>query len=145
MAQAEGDVLFDGEMREERVVLEDQADPALLRRGDGGGRGNDGAVQRDGAAVGGFEPGDEAQQGGLATAALADQREQLSFRQLERHVLDRRLVAAAVALGEILDVEADHGFWRSRRVSGIKPMRLTSTMKSPGTEASGMRDSPVRR
>jgi hypothetical protein len=40
------------------------------------------------AVVGAFEPGDDAQQRGLAAAGRAEQRDQLAFRQIERDVVD---------------------------------------------------------
>ena len=70
----------DGEVREQRAVLEDHADaPALGLYPD--------AVARDGAAadgdragVGDLEAGDDAQQRGLARSARSEQRDQLTVR-----------------------------------------------------------------
>ena len=57
-------------MLERRVVLEDEADPALLRREPGGVA----AVDHDLSVVGALEAGDHAQQGRLPGAAGAEQR-----------------------------------------------------------------------
>ena len=66
--QAEPDVLGDGQVREERVVLEDHADPALLGRYPRSGARDSAAVDLDGASARLLEPGDEAQERGLPTA-----------------------------------------------------------------------------
>ena len=60
--QAEGDVLQHGHVPEQSVMLEYEADPALLGRTVRRVL----AAQGDGAAVGHFQTGDDAQQGGLA-------------------------------------------------------------------------------
>ncbi len=60
--QTEGDVVPDGQMFEGRVMLEDEADIAPLRRYPG----DIAAVDRDGPAVRLIESGDRAQQRRLA-------------------------------------------------------------------------------
>ena len=77
--QAEGDVLGDGEMREQRVVLEHHADVAAMRRLGGDVL----AVEPHAAAVGFQEAGDDAQQGGLAAARRSQQRDEFAGRHLE--------------------------------------------------------------
>ena len=72
--QAEGDVLEHGHVPEERVVLEDEADAAIA----GGAVGRVLAVEKNGAGIGEFQPGDDAQQRRLAGAGRAEQRHQLA-------------------------------------------------------------------
>ena len=76
-------------MLERRVVLEDEADAALLRRHAGRVLAGD----EDLAGVGLLEPGDHAQQRRLAAAARAEQRGQRAGRDLERDVVERDEVA----------------------------------------------------
>jgi len=87
--EAEGDVLGDGHMLEQRVVLEHEADPPLLH-------GKARRVQRvkeHGAAMGRVEAGDDAQQRRLARARRTEQRDELARRNVERDVAQRRIGA----------------------------------------------------
>jgi hypothetical protein len=59
--EPEADVLGDGEVREERVVLEDHADAAPLRRHPGAAVGDRAVGDADLAGVGGLEAGDQAE------------------------------------------------------------------------------------
>ena len=86
-AQAEADVLRHVAMREERVILEDEADAAAMRRN---------AceilpVEQDPSLVGHLEPGDDAQERRLARAARPEHRDDLAARDLERRVVERRV------------------------------------------------------
>ena len=74
-AQAEGDVAGDVEVREEGVILKDHTDAAVFRRDEAAGSGDLAAGDMDFAAVGALEAGDEAQRGGFAAAAEAEQGE----------------------------------------------------------------------
>ena len=87
--QAEGDVLRHGHVLEDRVVLEHEADVALLRRQLGGLD----ALDADRALVGGVEAGDDPQQRGLAAARRAEQRRQLAGRQGHDDVVEGDEVA----------------------------------------------------
>ena len=107
-AQAEGDVLEHVHVSEQRVVLEHEADPAVARAARGGVL----AVERDRARVGVLEPGDQAQQGRLARARRAEQRDELAGLDVQRHVAQRGEVAEA--LPDLADFDA-HGFV-SRRI-----------------------------
>src|SRR5262249_28677770 len=69
------DVLGDGHVREQRVVLEDRVDVAEVGRL----AGHIGATEFDGARVRALEPGDDAQQRGLARTRGAEHREELAF------------------------------------------------------------------
>ena len=64
--QAKGDVVINGQPREEGVVLEHEA-PVAARLGDGG------AVQSQRSAVRLDQPGDEPQQGGFTAPGGADE------------------------------------------------------------------------
>src|SRR5439155_19931233 len=87
--EAERDVLLDRQVLERRVVLEDEADAALLR-----------PVVRDVllgdldlAAVGGLEAGDDPEQRRLAAAARPEECRQRSRLDLERDVVEREEVS----------------------------------------------------
>ena len=79
-AGLEGEVGGDVEARDQVELLEDEADPVAAERGAGGvgGAGDRGAADRDRAGVGGVEAGDEVEEGALAAAQLAGQREALA-------------------------------------------------------------------
>ena len=81
---AECDVAGDVEMREERVVLEDHVDRALVGRV----RGDIPTAELDPTAGRGLEAADHAQGRRLAAARRAEQREELARLDLERHLID---------------------------------------------------------
>src|SRR5262245_29684631 len=83
-AKAEPHVLLDGQMREQRVALEDRVDRSLVGR-----RLRDVDVtDANPPRVGALEAGDHPQRRGLAAAGGAEQREELAAADLERHVVD---------------------------------------------------------
>ena len=84
--QPEGDVLEHAHVPEQRVVLEHEPDLALAHRLIGRVL----AVEADRAAVGRLQPGDDAQQRGLARPGRAEQRHQLAARHVEVHVVAAR-------------------------------------------------------
>ena len=90
-------------MREEGVVLEDDADVALV------GRQVVDAGAVDQHAAGGLadEARDDAQQGGLAAARRTQKGHDLARLDGERHTVDRD--GRAVADGQVLDVERAPG------------------------------------
>src|SRR5262249_22978743 len=74
--EPEGDIVGDREMREQRAFLRDIADLATLRgRVDATSR-YDAPADADRTGVGTFETGDQAQQGGLATARRTQDRDE---------------------------------------------------------------------
>ena len=78
-AQPEGDVLEDGQMREERVALEDGVHVPLVRR-----QADDVlATEQDRALVGLLEAADHPQRRRLAAAGRAEQREERAGRDLD--------------------------------------------------------------
>ena len=93
--EAEGHVLRHGHVLEGRVVLEDEADVAPLRWLLG--RVLAGDVHP--AGVGCLEPGDHAQQRGLAAAARPQEGGQRAVANLERHVVERHEFAEALGHG----------------------------------------------
>jgi len=78
-AQAEGDVLEDRHVAEERVVLEHETDVALAHVGAGAVF----AVEEHMAAVGHFQPGDDAQQRRLARTRRPEQGHQFAGRDVQ--------------------------------------------------------------
>jgi hypothetical protein len=97
VAEAEGDVALDGQVRDEGVVLEDEVDGATV-----GGEGGDVLVfDDDVAGVAVLEAGDHAEEGGLAAAAGAQEGEELAAADVERDVVGGGDVA------EVLD-RPDH-------------------------------------
>src|SRR5262249_43042845 len=87
--EAEGDVVPHGHVLEGGVVLEDEADAALLRRHVG----DVDALETDSTGVGTLEPGDDAEQGRLAAAARAEQGRKRARFDLDRDVVERDEVA----------------------------------------------------
>src|SRR4029079_10739688 len=82
--QAERDVVVDGQGLKGRVVLEDEADAAVLRWAT---RHVD-TVDHDAPGVGALEPGDDPQQGRLAAAAGAEERGERALGHLHRDVVE---------------------------------------------------------
>ena len=99
-AEAEGDVLEDRHVLEERVVLEDQPHVA---RGGGGAR-HVGPVEAHRSRIRRLEPGEDAQERRLAATRGPEQREQLALRHLQRDIVERRVRPEALA--DPLDFEA---------------------------------------
>ncbi len=90
--QPEGDVVAHGHVLEGGVVLEDEADAALLR----GELGRVLAGDHDLARVGRLEARDHAQERRLAAAARAEQRGEGAGRHLQRDVVESDEVAEAL-------------------------------------------------
>lgn len=67
--EAEGDVLEHGHVPEQGVVLKHEAHLPVPGMAPGGVL----AMEQDGAGIGVFQPGDDPEQGGLATAGRAQQ------------------------------------------------------------------------
>jgi hypothetical protein len=86
--ESEADVAEHVEVREQRVVLEDHADAAALRRDEGLRPGDGLPVDGDRARVGALEAGDQPQCRGLAAAAGPQERHELAPTHLERGAVD---------------------------------------------------------
>ena len=104
-AQGELDVLADGHVPEECVVLEDEADLALAGRN----LGDVPAKERDATVVDFGESGDRTEEGALAAAAGPEEDEELAFGDGQRHVVDDRV--ALVLLGDLIEGDG-HGLAR---------------------------------
>ncbi len=96
--QAVADVVGDGEVGEQRVGLEDDAEVALCRRQ----ARNVPALLVDRARGLRIEPGDGAQQGGLAAARGPEEADELALGDIERDVAEGGEVAET--LGEVTDL-----------------------------------------
>src|SRR4051794_33852344 len=86
-------------MRKQRVVLEDDADVALVRRGEG----DVAPAEMDRPARRLDEAAEDAKQGGLARAGRAEQRDEFMGRDIERHVIERPHRSVDLARGPDLD------------------------------------------
>src|SRR5439155_6408917 len=91
--EPESDVVVDRHVREERVLLEDHVDGSAVRRD----RRDFPRLQEDPAFVRHLEARDHPEGRRLATAARPEQREELSFGDGERHVVDGCDLAEALA------------------------------------------------
>jgi hypothetical protein len=97
LAEAETDVVGDGEPRQEPRLLEHDAD-RRVRLADRL------AVEPDLAFARAVEAGDQAQKRGLAAAGAADERDDLGLAHGERHA-GERLRAVRIGLGEVRELE----------------------------------------
>ena len=130
--QSEGDVAEDGEVPEERVVLEDEADAA---RADG--RLADVLpVEADGtgAGVGHFQSGDDAQERGLAGAGGAEQRGEAAARDGEADIVERGVLAERFAEMGDFDTHEDSEVRRARHSTMLFRTRVSSA-RSASREA----------
>jgi len=95
-AEAEGNVLENGQMAKERVVLKDEADAAVTGRGVGDvlAMKEDAAIA---AGVGVFQAGENAQEGGLTAAGGAEEGDEAAGWNLEFKVLERDKAAKGFA------------------------------------------------
>ena len=114
-AQPVGDVLRDGHVREQRVVLEDRVDVARVGRQVLDLH----APELDAAAVGQLEAGDQPQRRRLARPGRAEQREELAVPDLERDAVDR--LDLAVALDQV----------GQAHVGGVRGSRWPSERREP--------------
>ena len=119
--EPERDVLPDGHVPEQRVVLEHEPEPPLLRRLVRVLL----AVDPDAAAVGLFEPGDHPQHRALARAARPEQRRDVAVVRLEADVVHGG--ERAEALGQVLDDDA------AAHVSSLSSRALKTSMPASST------------
>jgi hypothetical protein len=112
-AQAEGDVLVDREVREERVALEDRVHVPLVRRQPG----HVAVAEVDRSRGRLLEAADHAERGRLPAPRGAEQREEATPRDLERDPVHGHDVVEALRDGR----EADIGGSGSL---GVLPLRL---------------------
>ena len=118
--QAERHVVVDRHVREERVLLEDHVDPAIV----GLDVGDVLSVQADAARIRGLEPGDHPQGRGLATPRRAEEREELTIENPEVERVDGEVAAEPLADALESNRVAAHG---PRHESGVYAARLDRT------------------
>ena len=111
-SQAEGDILEDGHVPEQRVVLEHETHPPLA-----GVLACDVVALKQHRAVGvgirGLQSGDDAQQGGLAGPGWAQQRHQLALVHNEAHVAQS---------GEAAEGLVDMAYFDGHAIPPLLPM-----------------------
>ena len=90
--KSESNVLEHGQMREERVILENEADLALVRREPC----HIAIADEDAPRAGPQQARKDAQQRGLTGAAGTEQRDELARGDFERHGIERREIAEAM-------------------------------------------------
>ena len=128
--QPKAEVLGDGQMREQRVALEDDVERTVLGRE----AGDVAPGHQDPPGVGHFESGQHPEQGGLAASRGADEAEERAARQSQRDVVDRD--DGAIALGHALDddvrgmVGDGHPHRRVPRTAAMPPLRRSATAAS---------------
>ncbi len=101
-AQAEGDVVAHGHVREQRVALEHHAQAATA----GFGVGDVAAIQHDAPGRGVDETGDHLQGGGLAATGRAEQRNEFAF--FHRQICGDDGVDCAIAFAKAFELEKSH-------------------------------------
>ena len=102
--KAEGNVFKDGEMREERVALEDGVDVALV----GGEEGDVFTLQLNEAARRLLEAADHAQGCGLAAAGWAEEGEELAVGDIKRDAVHRGLISEHLGHVDQANVDVSH-------------------------------------
>src|SRR5207248_2317925 len=110
LSQAEGDILFDREMRKERVALKHHVDSAPVWRH----AGKVFAVEQNPPLLRSLEAGEKPQQCGLAASGRTEQGEKFAFENIKRDHLDRCHTAKTLA---------DHIEAHERASGGIRPWR----------------------
>ena len=90
-AQTEGHVLVHGQVREQGMILEDHPHAASLGRDEDGVRGDNPVVQVNTAKIGPLQSGDQAQGGGFAAPAWADQGQDFALTQFKGDIVHSRL------------------------------------------------------
>ena len=106
-------------MVEERVILEHEPDPAAVRRN----AGEVAAVEHDAPGVGPLEAGDHAEQRALPRAARSQHGDDLALGDVERHAVERGLLAEADR--DVLDPK--HAQNQPARRMRIRSTRKTET------------------
>ena len=103
VAQAEGHVVEDRQVREQREILEHQSDIALLRRHEARWSRHLLPVEQQASPVGLLDPRGDPQQRGLAAARRPQKAGDLAGMKLQAHIHDGRRTAKP--LGDILELK----------------------------------------
>ena len=127
-AQPEGDVLVDRQVREERVVLEDRVDVALVGRQPGHVL----ALELDDARRRRLEAADHPEGGRLAAAGRAEQAEELPRADLEVDVVDDDRIAELLDHIDEFDVDGRHV-----RTTPVTGRGRTFARTGPGEDMGG--------
>src|SRR5690606_24853556 len=101
--QPEANIVGDGHMAKQRIMLEDEADMTLLYGAERGIL----IAEEDAAAGRLLETGDQPQQRGLARARRAEQRDQFTGADVERNIMQCRI--AIEFLAEVGDADFHGG------------------------------------
>src|SRR5690606_24405963 len=132
-AQAEGDILEDGQVRKERIGLEDEADLPFVGR-----QPRDVAIaDPDGAAARLHQPGHHAQDRCLAASRGAEERDELAFLYRQRYVPDD--LSLAVALLDTLKREPAHRILKpyQERQAGARTRLSLNASAAPRAASAG--------
>src|SRR5690606_33642032 len=97
--KAEADILADRHMREQRVILEHEADAAPLRRDEELPTAHAPAGNLNLSGNRPLKPGDDTQEGRLARTGMADEGQDLARRKVERNIVERSQPPISVADG----------------------------------------------
>ena len=103
--QTEGDVLVNGHVGVQGVVLENHRDVAVFGRN----LVDQAVADVELAAGDGLKTGDHAQGGGFAAAGGADKNDEFLVRDLKIEVGDDRPVRAVIDLGDVSEADGSHG------------------------------------
>jgi hypothetical protein len=134
--QPEGHVLAHRQVREQRVVLEHDAEAAPLR-----GHARDvGAVEQHRAGVGALVAGGEAERGGLAGARRADEGQQLAGRQRERQPVERRARGPGVPARERAQLSDEAPIAGATAPPRARPAGSRTGAPAPGLPAGSCRN-----
>ena len=131
-ARSVGDVVPDGHVGEQRVVLEDGVDVAFVRRHPR----NVDALEPNGALGGALEARDHPQGGGLPAAGRSEHREELAGTDREVGVGDRDVIVEA--FGDMVDLN-------DRRAGGALGSGLAGGLLGGGGAGLGQGPSPLSR
>jgi hypothetical protein len=131
--EAEGHVLASRQMGIEHVVLEDHGHVAILGRNVAHGP----RADRDRPASDAFQPGDQPQRGGLATAGRPDQHQELAVGHLEVEITNG-LDAVGIELGNAMKSDSCHDLsqtvsFRQSAFSDRPPASAICPADSPST------------
>src|SRR5581483_7626641 len=129
-AQAEGDVLVDGEMRVERVALEHHRDVAIAR----GDVVDDALADPDHALADRLEPGEHPQRGRLAAPRRPDEDHELAVRDVQLQVRHGP-GAVRVDLARAFERDAGQAFPHPAGEDGGLPLQ-----RPPGSSGAGSLD-----
>ena len=138
--QAEGDIVEDGEVREQREVLEHEPDATLLGRHEAVGPRHLLIVDQHAASGGPFHAGGDAKERGLAAARRPEQADDLARRDVEADMIEREPLAEAAR--DVLEGEprgeGDGGLAARGLAGALALRRLAATARVRAFRVSNM-------